>query len=256
MTQLDIRSPSVAHGIGLFETMLVVRGKLILAPEHYERMARSASEIGFPIPGERRFHEAVQAAAREVASQAEAAVRCVYTAGGRIGDAGAWQLAAEGAPIPPVTLLRRAHGRTMTVDGSYTRALPQHKLTSYAVCVIALQRAVAAGADEALFTAPGDVVLEGTATNVFAVCGDTLITAPHSAGVLPGTIRAWLLAEANRCGIAVEERAPTLAELHQGAFLTGSLTQLVPIRTLNGATCRVPGRPFTALAEQWTRFLV
>ena len=249
MKQLGIQSPAVAHGIGLFETMLVIDGRVLFADEHFERMRRSASDIGFPAPDANRFQDAVLAAAQQGAG--ESAVRCVYAAGGSIGDPRSWTLEAEGGPIPTVTLLRRAHGRAMTLDGSYTRSLPQHKLTSYAICVIGLQRALAAGSDEALFVDSGGAVLEGTATNVFAIANDSLITAPIAAGILPGVMRAWVLAEAARRGIAIENRAPALAELRQGAFLTGSLTLLTPVRAVNGAACRAPGEVFTAIAAGW-----
>jgi branched-chain amino acid aminotransferase len=249
VTLIDVQSPGVAHGIGLFETMLVVNGRAIFAQEHFDRMARSAMEIGFPIPDETRFHDAVRVAVQEHAG--ESAVRCVYTAGGSIGDARSWTLAAEAGPIPPVTRSRRAEGRAMTLDASYRRSLPQHKLTSYAVCVIGLQRAIVAGADEALFTDATGNVLEGTATNVFAIAGDTLITAPVAAGILPGITRAWVLAEAARRGIAVEERPPAPAELHDGAFLAGSLTLVTSLRVSNGVACRAPGEVFTEIARAW-----
>ena len=251
MTQLDIQSPAVAHGIGLFETMLVIRGRVILADEHYQRMRRSAAEIGFPLPDERSFHDAVTVAAQSFAAHAESAVRCVYVAGGSIGDPRSWTLAAEPGPIPPITLLRRAHGRAITLDPSYARSLPQHKLTSYAVCVIALQRAIAAGADEALFTTAAGHVLEGTATNVFAISGDRLITAPVSAGVLPGVTRAWVIEAALRAGLRVEERVPSAAELQDGGFMGGSLTLIAPMRVLNGEPCHPSEGALAALYEAW-----
>jgi branched-subunit amino acid aminotransferase/4-amino-4-deoxychorismate lyase len=253
LKQLNIQSPAVAHGIGLFETMLVLHGRPILAGEHYERMCRSAAEIGFPLPGERRFHDAVSAAACSVADSAEAAVRCVYAAGGSIADAEAWALAVEAGPIPPITMMRRMHGRAMTLDASYVRSLPQHKLTSYAVCVIGLQRAITAGADEALFVDAAGQLLEGTATNVFAIGGDTLITPAVSAGILPGVTRAWVVEAAQRAGLRVAERSPSVAELMSGGFLAGSLTLLAPIRVLNGQACDGPGAAFTALHDDWSR---
>lgn len=253
MKQLDIQSPAVAHGIGLFETMLVIRGRIIFAQEHFDRMHRSAATIGFPLPDERRFHDAVNAAAASFASTDELAVRCVYAADGSIGDPRSWTLEAEAGPIPPITLLRRAHGRAMTLDASYTRALPQHKLTSYAVCVIGLQRAIAAGADEALFTDPAGDALEGTATNVFAARGDTLITAPVDSGILPGITRAWVIAEARANGVKIEERPPSLQELRGGGFLAGSLTGLTPLHFINRSACAPPDRVFNSFAEAWAQ---
>lgn len=233
-------SPAVAHGIGLFETMLVLRGRVIHRDAHFARMARSAAELGFPPPQRERFDELVAQAAQ----QADA-VRCLYVQS----NADTWLLHATAMSIPPLTLQRRAHGRAITL--TLTRSLPQHKLTSYAACALGLRQAAAAGADEGLFATHDGHVLEGTATNVFAVRGSTLVTARVEDGVLPGIVRAWVLAEAAHLGFAIEERPPSPAELREGGFFTGSLTTLAALRALDGAPCRAPGDAFEELVRRW-----
>lgn len=244
MRQVALDSPAVAHGLGLFETMLVTRGRIVLLEEHLARMTRSAEALGFPLPDGDAFRREANDAAATAAGD-EAALRCLYVASG----AHAWTLAAEPHPIPPLTLSRRAHGRVVTLDPSLTRALPEHKLTSYAPCVIGLRRAAAAGADEGLFVTRDGLILEGTATNVFAVTGRSLITAP--ADVLPGIMRGWVLEHATKLGLTLDARCPSPDELREGSFLTGSLTLLAPIQRVNGDSCRPPGEVFAALAEAW-----
>jgi branched-subunit amino acid aminotransferase/4-amino-4-deoxychorismate lyase len=95
----------------------------------------------------------------------------------------------------------------------------------------------------------GAGILEGTATNIFAVRDDVLITAPINAGILPGIVRAWVLATAPRIGLRVEERAPAADEIREGGFFTGSLTTLSPIRTLDGHDCPPPGKAYAELAR-------
>ncbi len=233
-------SPAVAHGIGLFETMLVVRGRVLHRDAHFARMARSAAELGFPPLQREHFNEQVAQAA-----QKDEAVRCLYLQS----DAETWLLHASAMPIPPLTLLRRAHGRAISL--ALTRSLPQHKLTSYAACALGLRQAAAAGADEGFFTTRDGLVLEGTATNVFAIRGSTLVTARVEDGVLPGIVRAWVLAEAARLGFAIEEHPPSPAELREGGFFTGSLTTLAALRALDGAPCRAPGEAFDELVRRW-----
>jgi len=158
-------------------------------------------------------------------------------------------------PIPSVTLARRSHGRALLLDGSLTRVLPSHKTTARAANVTGLQLAIAAGADEALFTTGDGCILEGTSTNVFATCADRLVTAPASAGVLPGVVREWVIAEARRAGFPLEERAPAPAEVRAGSFFTGSLTMLAAIQSLDGEPCVEPKSMFSHLQEQWTKLL-
>jgi branched-chain amino acid aminotransferase len=236
-----VTSPAVAHGIGLFESMLVLRGRVVHRDEHFQRMAASAAALGFPPPRLEVFQEQVSHAAHSVAEADEAAVRCLYLQS----DGETWLMHASAMPIPALTLQRRTHGRAITLE--LTRSLPRHKLTSYAVCTIGLRQAAAAGADEGFFTTREGLVLEGTATNVFAVRGTTLVTAAVDDGVLPGIVRAWVLAEAARLGFSVEERPPAAAELREGGFFTGSLTTLAALRVLDGMPCRAPGDAFHEL---------
>jgi branched-chain amino acid aminotransferase len=214
---------------GLFETMLAVGGRVVQREEHFARLARSARELGLPEPDEEEFVAAIASAVR---SEDEMAVRCIYDAGKFTATAGA---------IPPVTLRRRGGAHVVTLDRGVVRDRPSHKLTSY----IMSRPAIPGGADEALFVDGSGGILEGTTTNVFAVAGETLITAGDS--ILPGIVRAWVIAHAP----SVIERPPTIAELHAGSFLTSSLTPLAPIVTVDGAACEAPGRTFEELLQMY-----
>ena len=215
---------------GLFETMLVVNGHVIELDAHYERMHASARALGFPEPDRDAFRAEVMNAATGDA------VRCVYTAD-------RWVPEASAIEIPPLTLERRRDARAITLSTS--RELPGHKLTSlYTTCIDGLRHAAEQGANEGLFLDRDGNVLEGTVTNVFAVRGDTLITARD--GVLPGIVRAWVLEQ----GLPIEWRAPAIEELRAGAFLTGSLTGLAALRSLDGAPCDDPGEVFAGLSRR------
>lgn len=217
---------------GLFETMLVVSGRVVQLEEHYARLAASCAALGLPAPSLKVFRDCIVTT--------DKAVRCTY-----VPERG---VECEAFPIPATTRARRKFGRAIMLDPSWRRTLPEHKTTDhYDVCRRALERAVEAGADEALFVTHDGHVLEGTATNVFAVRGTTLITAP--AGVLPGIVRAWVLAHAPGLGFSIEERAPSVAEVREGAFFTGSLTGIAPVRVLDGAPCESPSTVVDVLRE-------
>lgn len=257
MSRIAIDSPAVSNGIGLFETMLVVRGRVIQREEHCARLIASASALGFAAPSPGALEQDVAREAARCAAREEATLRCVWVATGYdLGDPACWTLTSSSSALSPVTLSRREHGRVITLDRSQRRALPEHKLTSYAACVVALRMAVAQGADEALFVSQDGSLLEGTSTNLFAVARKTLITAPIASGVLPGIVRQGVIAIAGRSGYTVEERSPTVDEVRRGAFLTSSLTLLAPIRAIDGYPCDSPGHAFAELATLWReRFL-
>jgi branched-subunit amino acid aminotransferase/4-amino-4-deoxychorismate lyase len=254
MKSVSPESPAVAHGLGLFETMLVRRGQVFQLEEHFRRLAASAHALQFPLPAEKVFRDAIGQAAGTVANLDEAALRCLYIATGKELAAGrSWQLLATTGPIPATTLRRRKGARVITLDRSLSRSLPGHKLTSYAASVVGLRMAIAAGADEGLFVDGRGAILEGTATNVFAMDGAKLITTPVRAGILPGIVRAWVLEHAAGAGLEVIERKPTVAELRRGSFLTSSLTTLAPIVRIDGLPCARPG---SFLARLRRRFRV
>ncbi|HET8774148.1 MAG TPA: aminotransferase class IV [Thermoanaerobaculia bacterium] len=212
---------------GLFETMLAFRGRIVQFDEHVERMARSCRELGLEPLDEGAFRDAALASVWE----AEHALRVVYEDG---------TLSATAFDIPAPTRSRRTYGRATTLPAAMARPLPRYKRVPDD---LDWRGVIPPRSDEALFVTPEGHILEGTSTNVFAVRDDVLITAPD--GVLPGIVRAWVLAR----GLRVEERPPTVDDLRGGGFFTGSLTTLAPIRTLDGEACAPPGETYTELAR-------
>jgi 4-amino-4-deoxychorismate lyase len=90
----------------------------------------------------------------------------------------------------------------------------------------AARAALAPGLDEAILLNERGEVCDGTITTVFADLGDGLMTPPLVCGLLPGVLRAELLA-AGRCREAVLRPA----DLRRGRLLVGnSLRGLIPAR--------------------------
>ena len=88
-----------------------------------------------------------------------------------------------------------------------------------------------------------------TAANIFAIRDGRLETPPLSDGALPGTMRALVLALANRLGLAAVETSLSAGDL-AGAdevFLTNSIRRVMPVRECNGKP--VGGRGGRALEQ-------
>lgn len=195
--------------MNVFETMLVIGGRIVQLDEHVARMGQPCRQVAFDA----------------IRDDEEHAIRVVYEDG---------RLTATAFTIPEITRSRRVHGRVVTLPASITRPMPQFKRYPED---LHLRHLIPDGADEALFVTPDGDVLEGTSTNVFALRDDTLITAPD--GVLPGIVRGRVLARAPKLGFRIEYRPPTVDDLLHGGFLTSSLTTLAPIRTLNGQASKI-----------------
>lgn len=250
MTRVDAFSPAAAHGAGLFETILVVRGRPVLFEEHIARLIASCDELDFARPDAARLRGHVLRQIAPLARRREVALRIAWLA--TTDDparSSSWTIATSTGPLPRGTIARRRHGRVSVLPREHARALPRHKTTSYLPCIVALHAARAAGADEAFFVDARGRILEGATTNVFAVDGNRLLTPPVSAGLLPGIMRAWVIANAPTLGLRVVQRLPTRAMLLGGSFMTGSLTTIAPIRQLDGARCADVERVVRPLQE-------
>ena len=96
--------------------------------------------------------------------------------------------------------------------------------------VLARQRALEAGAFEAIFVRNG-VVTEGAVSNVMAVRRGTLFTAPTGPTILTGVTRQYVLDLAREDGVTIREEALTIAELvsSEEVFLTGTTIEVLPV---------------------------
>lgn len=238
-------------GDGVFETMKVVAGVPFALGRHLRRLHRSADGLGLRVP----FDDGqLRAACAEVSSADAGAdhqrLRVTVTGGpGPLGssraEVPATVVIAAGPTPPPgrpesvvtVPWRRNEHG-----------ALAGLKTTSYGENVVALARAVAEGAGEAILANTAGALCEGTGTNVFIARRGRLLTPALTTGCLAGITRQLLLDL-----VEVEESdALGLDDLRQAdeAFLTSSTRDVAPITAVDGAALAATPGPLTAEARE------
>ena len=186
----------------LIETMAFdpVDGILLLE-RHLERMKDSAESFGFPFDRHETRNE-LQAATFRL--RAPHRVRLLLSPGGAIA------IGLAPAPSPMAQPLRVALA-PLPVSASDFRL--RHKTTDRDF-YDATRRA--SGADEVLFVDTDGRLTEGSFTSLFVPRGDTLATPPAELGLLPGVLRAELLA--NGRAFEAELRAEDL----RGEFFVGN----------------------------------
>ena len=237
MIPLDDRG--LLLGDGLFETLLAKAGRLVLFDEHVARLIHSAERLGLGVPSAEMARECANAALdRAGLTRARAAVRLTWTAGsgGRGLDRPAevaGRLFAAAHPAPP------AAGPVRLATSSIRRhaASPSTRLKtlSYLDNIEARREAQGRGADEALMLDQAGHVACAAAANLFWVEGDRLVTSDLSGPVLPGVMRAAVLAAARKLGIAVEQaEAAGPHRLQVGVFLTNSLIGVRAVEAIDG----------------------
>jgi len=230
------------HGEALFETVRVYGGVAFRLDAHLDRLAMGARALGLAAPSSATLQAAVPAYLAACGAT-DARLRIVWSAGPP-GGPPTLALVATTLDLPAgpaVCVLAEPRWSLQDVSAVKLCGRVEYRL--------ARDRAVAAGADEALLTAPDGRVLEGTRANVFLVRGGGLVTPPVDGSILDGVTRGVVLEIARARGIAVAEQ-PVRADGLRAAtevFLTGSVQEIRPVREVRGhfTAATTPG-PVTA----------
>ncbi|MFP4513532.1 MAG: aminotransferase class IV [Acidimicrobiales bacterium] len=233
-------------GDGVFETLKIVGTVPFAMSRHLSRLERSATALGLEVPDA----DLVRRAAAEVIEANgvdDGRLRITLTGGpGPMGS----DRGAEGTTLLLTVseLAPTEHGTdVITVEWPRNErgALTGLKTTSYAENVMALARAAAADASEAIFANTAGNLCEGTGTNIFVGIEGRLVTPPLSAGPLAGITRELVLEVTD----AVEEDLPLdiLFDADE-AFLTSSTRDVQAIASVDGIGLRECPGPLTEAA--------
>jgi len=190
----------------LIETMRIDNGALPDLELHLARMARSAGFLGLVLDV-----EAARVLARAAAAGVSGRLRLLASPAGH--------LAVQVSPPPPV-FEGPLKVRLVPLPVAAGDWRLRHKTSDRGFYDAARREA---GSAEVVFYTPEGQLTEGSFTSLFAVRGERLLTPPTSLGLLPGVLRARLLAE----GRAVEA-ALTSADLAEGFFVGNALRGLLP----------------------------
>lgn len=220
-------------GDGVFETVLLHQGRPFALSRHLARLEYSTRGLGItPVPS-----ADVARAVAVVVDTAEFAV-------GRIRitvTSGAGALGSGRGTDPPTLVVAADPFESFDTPSSVMvapwprnerGALCGLKTTSYAENALALDRAHAVGADEAIFGNLGGMLCEGTGSNVFVVIDGELVTPPQSAGLLLGVTRDLLLERHGGAERDVPLAIFAAAEIEE-AFLSSTLRGVQPIATID-----------------------
>ena len=228
---------------GVYEVLYVHNGRLIDRDLHLDRLDRSLRELRIAPPLGRAALLAVLAEVIHRNRRRSGLIYMQVTRG----------VARRDFTFPPlgtrpslVVTMRRAVAFPDSLDGwtAHAIVLPDQrwarrdiKSVGLLANVLARQAAREAGALEAIMHDAEGIVTEGASTSVWIVDADGILrTRPLSHAILPGCTRAALITELAAAGIALEERAFSLAELRAAReiFLTAATTFVKPVLMLDG----------------------
>lgn len=247
------------YGDGVFEGIRFYQGQAFRLVEHLARLQRSAKALRLQLPYSieeltHAVHVTIQAY-----NEPDGYIRLVITRGvGRLTlDAdtckqGTVFIIADSLDYVAENIRQQgarviiASTRRLPVDGLD----PRIKSLNYLNHVLARMEATHIGADEAILLNRNGFVTEGSADNVFIVKDDTLFTPPISDGALEGITRELILELAPKHGIKAKECSLAPYDLYTAdeCFLTGTATELIPVRDVDGRQLTAcPGPVFKKL---------
>src|SRR4051812_33199006 len=225
--------PHADPGWGVFETMLVLAGRVVELDAHIQRLSASVAALyGEELPAEARLLAVAGATGME-----RGKLRLTFTpptAGVRRPDAAMRpELRADAEEIESAAVFpgpeRGVSLRPITIPGG----LGEHKWADRRL----LDRSAAAmppGELPLLLDADGSV-LEASRASVFAVVGDLVVTAPIDGRILPSIARHQTIEAATAAGIETREENLTLGALRSAeVFLTGSVRGIEPVSAVEG----------------------
>lgn len=237
---VSVFDASVFQGLGLFETVGCQDGRPLLWRWHQERLLVSAKELFGASPRLPEEGDLCRLLMAEGLNRKAAALRVVWWVGRR-------QTLSWAAPYRPPGS-KRKRGVELVSFVQPSTPLCAFKTTSYLPLKLTAWQAANQGAT-AVLVEPSGEVREADHANLFAVFGNTIVTPPAPPRALPGVLRRFCLEALPGCGFSVEERDFTLSQLQSadGAFLTSSLSGVVPVRRIDGQDLPPPEGVIRAL---------
>lgn len=239
---LSINDGGFLYGDTLFETFKARENQILLMHEHLDRLELSARLLNFPCPRER-----IETALRQMADGLTAPVsrvRLTLSRGNCSGfalptDEPGWFLITVNETNEPTADERKKGVPCVLAPNRRSNPLthlPQMKRGNHADCLYAADYSRQKGAKEALFIDEDQYLLEGSYSNLFALCKGKLITPPLGSLILGGIMRQQLFGAATEMGIVTAERDLHLSEIFDAeeTILTNSLIDLMPVSSIDG----------------------
>lgn len=209
-----------SFGIGAFETMSVVDGRAVMLDWHLGRLNSTLEKLGID----------ARISREDVLGR---------TRGGDL-DGRALKVEVSERNVlfsdrpNPYDDARRAKGfrlRISDVRRNETSPFTYMKSLQYGDSIVEKRRAMRDGFDEPLFLNSRGEICEGATTNIFFVEDGGIVTPPVGCGMLPGTMRAYVIERFD-----VQERIvrPEDMGCFEGCFVTNSLMDAIPVASVDG----------------------
>jgi len=246
--QVPIEDRGYQFGDAVYEFIATYNGRLFALQEHMARLADSLAGLSFPAVD-------VQAVARMVEDtfqQSGIARAGIYIQISRgvaprnhaFPEQAAPKIIVTVRPAPEIPEPLRQSGISIITFQDIRWGRCDIKTVQLLPNVLAKQKALDSGANDAVFVSVEGVVREGTSSNLFMVEKGRLLTHPLTHQILPGITRQVLLDICREEQLEAQETFFKQDRLMAAdeVFLTGTVTEVLPVVNIDGQVVG-SGRP-------------
>jgi branched-chain amino acid aminotransferase len=229
------------YGYGVYETLRTYDKVPFLFDRHMKRLRASAGAVFIPMPVDdaemlRRIEQAMDA----VPGLEEAYIRILLTRGAgdfsydRTSSAEpTLVLVVKNFPEPPAAKFEKgiAIAFVSVMRNHPASVNPRIKSNNLLNNALAMQEALASGAEEALLRNHRGEIAECSQSNIFIVRDGAALTPPLDAGLLAGITREFVFEVGRTAGVPVAEAVLKDADVlgADEAFITGTTRELTPV---------------------------
>lgn len=262
--RVSIEDRGYLLGDGVYEVIRVYGSQPFYLQAHLERLKNSSDAIKITLPyslGE------IEEAARDLLRRSGYSDGYIYMQLTR-GSAKRDHLFPEGITPTLIMYVREVQPLQAleTVKPARCITLPDERWMNCYIKTINLlpnllarQKAAEAGALEALLYRPGDILTEGTRSNLFALIDDKVLTHPATNLILPGITRQIVIKLMENHSISFREEAFTLEDLKRASevWITSTTLEVQPVGEIDGSpfSFPAPGSVAKLLMEEFRKVI-
>ena len=239
---VSVTDSSYLYGIGLFETMRAVNGRVFRLSDHLRRLNSSAEALSiFNHYTDEQIEDGI-GQLMEANGVSDARIRLSLSNGPIASDGTAstnlLMTAPAFTPYPAEYYDKGVRVTLCNFRQSSKDPYAGHKTTCYGPRLMALKEAHEKLAAEALWFNTENALAEGSISNVFLVRDGVLYTPPVTTPVLPGIARKTVIEIAEEANIDCHEQLLRVDDLlaAEEVFLTNVVMEVLPVVAIEAHT--------------------
>jgi D-alanine transaminase len=237
---VPIEDRGYQFGDAVYEVVNSYNGKPFGLEEHLDRLERSLRALSYPPVSRHRIRDAMNEilnrSAMERASVYLQISRGVAPRNHAFGDMKDLQVVITVRGVREVPEALRRNGATAITVEDIRWGRCDIKTVQLLPNCLAKQKAMEAGAYDAIFVTDEGIVRETTISNVFIVVDGKVITHPANHNILNGITRMMVIDCCRELTLPIDERFYTTEEMFSAdeVFFSGTTIEVLPVVRIDG----------------------